>query len=324
MQTCHDLIVKHGLALQRSLAELDANHADHGSNPNPGHHSKKQPEAVDRNSRIKAVNERATLFKITSTAMINASAEFIELCQGHGRKWQKLLTNERENRQRLEDMVEQLAKQHSHLENMVRKETAEHDENKDGDGQPTVMRSKSPTSGNGLGTTINSDDDEELFEDAIDDETAICFHIPVPPTHRRTSSEESHNFKSESSSRDHDELTESEDERKKEETFNVVQRKINPEDEGQGRGEDKSFGLKKDIKVKRRSRIPDRPNISFSLWSIMKNCIGKDLSRIPIPVNFSEPLSMLQRITEDFEYADIIGKFEFFSKDSFQGETLSV
>jgi hypothetical protein len=30
--------------------------------------------------------------------------------------------------------------------------------------------------------------------------------------------------------------------------------------------------------------------------------IGKDLSRIPIPVNFSEPLSMLQRLTEDFEY----------------------
>ena len=30
--------------------------------------------------------------------------------------------------------------------------------------------------------------------------------------------------------------------------------------------------------------------------------VGKDLSRIPIPVNFSEPLSMLQRLTEDFEY----------------------
>ena len=59
--------------------------------------------------------------------MINASAEFIELCQGHGRKWQKILSNEREHRQRLEDMVEQLAKQHSHLENMVRKEIEHHD-----------------------------------------------------------------------------------------------------------------------------------------------------------------------------------------------------
>ena len=32
------------------------------------------------------------------------------------------------------------------------------------------------------------------------------------------------------------------------------------------------------------------------------------MSRIPIPVNFSEPLSMLQRITEDFEYSDILDK----------------
>ena len=40
--------------------------------------------------------------------------------------------------------------------------------------------------------------------------------------------------------------------------------------------------------------MPDKPDISFSLWSIMKNSIGKDLSKIPIPVNFSEPLSFLQ------------------------------
>lgn len=38
----------------------------------------------------------------------------------------------------------------------------------------------------------------------------------------------------------------------------------------------------------------------------MKNCIGKDLSKIPMPVNFSEPLSMLQRLTEDYEYAEIL------------------
>ena len=35
---------------------------------------------------------------------------------------------------------------------------------------------------------------------------------------------------------------------------------------------------------------------------------GKDLSRIPVPVNFSEPLSMIQRITEDFEYSEILDK----------------
>ena len=40
----------------------------------------------------------------------------------------------------------------------------------------------------------------------------------------------------------------------------------------------------------------------------MKNCIGKDLSRIPVPVNFSEPLSMLQRMSEDSQYSEILDK----------------
>ena len=48
----------------------------------------------------------------------------------------------------------------------------------------------------------------------------------------------------------------------------------------------------------RRTRIPERPNHSLNLWSILKNSIGRDLSKIPMPVNFNEPLSMLQRITE--------------------------
>ena len=56
----------------------------------------------------------------------------------------------------------------------------------------------------------------------------------------------------------------------------------------------------------RRTEILARPNASLNLWSIMKNCIGKDLSKIPLPVNFSEPLSMLQRVTEELEYSDLL------------------
>lgn len=58
----------------------------------------------------------------------------------------------------------------------------------------------------------------------------------------------------------------------------------------------------------RRTRVPDKPNYPLNLWSIMKNCIGKDLSKIPMPVNFSEPLSMLQRLVEDFEYSELLDK----------------
>nr|DBA23291.1 TPA: hypothetical protein GDO54_014219 [Pyxicephalus adspersus] len=67
---------------------------------------------------------------------------------------------------------------------------------------------------------------------------------------------------------------------------------------------------RKDVlpKKRRRSRIPDKPNYSLNLWSIMKNCIGKELSKIPMPVNFNEPLSMLQRLTEDLEYHELLDK----------------
>lgn len=62
------------------------------------------------------------------------------------------------------------------------------------------------------------------------------------------------------------------------------------------------------ISPSRRTRVPEKPNYPLNLWSIMKNCIGKDLSKIPMPVNFNEPLSMLQRLTEDYEYAHLLDK----------------
>lgn len=57
LSTCNDLIAKHGAALQRSLSELE---------------NLKLP--AESGEKIKAVNERATLFRITSNAMINVSA----------------------------------------------------------------------------------------------------------------------------------------------------------------------------------------------------------------------------------------------------------
>jgi hypothetical protein len=41
----------------------------------------------------------------------------------------------------------------------------------------------------------------------------------------------------------------------------------------------------------RRKMIPEKPNYSINLWSIMKNCIGKELSKIPMPV--SSPLCLM-------------------------------
>ncbi|KHN76445.1 Oxysterol-binding protein 1 [Toxocara canis] len=56
----------------------------------------------------------------------------------------------------------------------------------------------------------------------------------------------------------------------------------------------------------RRVSVPFRPQTSVNYLNMMKNCIGKDLSRIAMPVNFNEPLSALQRATEDLEYACLL------------------
>ncbi|CAG8465349.1 2332_t:CDS:2 [Ambispora gerdemannii] len=58
-----------------------------------------------------------------------------------------------------------------------------------------------------------------------------------------------------------------------------------------------------------RTRLPlDQKSLrpDVSLWSILKNSIGKDLSKITLPVYFNEPTSMLQRMAEDMEYSEIL------------------
>lgn len=48
----------------------------------------------------------------------------------------------------------------------------------------------------------------------------------------------------------------------------------------------------------------NRPSVS--LWSILKNNIGKDLTKISFPVSLNEPTSMLQRMAEDMTYASLL------------------
>uniref|UniRef100_M3ZPI6 Oxysterol-binding protein n=1 Tax=Xiphophorus maculatus TaxID=8083 RepID=M3ZPI6_XIPMA len=213
LSTCNELIGKHGAALQRSLSELED--------------LRGSTEGTDK---VKAVNERATLFRITSNAMINACRDFLDVAESHSRRWQKALHYEREQRHHLEETIEQLAKQHNSLERAWRE-------------NPT-----SYTEGDA------SDENEEAeFFDAMEDAPSFIT--------------------------------------------------------GASRSVDDTSGTNQmQLRRTRRSRIPDKPNYSLNLWSIMKNCIGKDLSKIPMPVNFNEPLSMLQRLTEDLEYSELLDR----------------
>uniref|UniRef100_H2ZFT6 PH domain-containing protein n=1 Tax=Ciona savignyi TaxID=51511 RepID=H2ZFT6_CIOSA len=255
LATCNDLISKHGGALQRALSDLESIENNLIS----------QNDSPALSSRIKTVNERATLFRITSTAMINACSDFLQLAQNQGKRWHKAIIHEREQRLRLEETVETLAKQHNTLERALHAGTGPprpDPSNKDDESKQT--------------NEIASDDEDE-FVDASDK----GFTTEFVKDHRKTPSTAS------SSSIDANNAS-------------VVLNTANVSDKSDP---DK-------IIRERRSRIPDKPNYSVNLWSIMKNCIGKDLSKIPMPVNFNEPLSMLQRLGEDLEYSDILDRAE--------------
>ena len=53
---------------------------------------------------------------------------------------------------------------------------------------------------------------------------------------------------------------------------------------------------------------PAQREKSHSLWSIIKEAIGKDLSKVCLPVYFNEPLSALQKSSEDLEYCELLDK----------------
>lgn len=312
LRTCHELMVRHGGSLQRSLTELEQ--------------LESPTEVVGRS---KSVNERATLFRITSNAMLNACSEYLTLAQTHGKKWQKLLQHEHDTRLRLEEMVEQLAKQHSHLEQRAIQEAGF-----------TSTKANSP----------NSEDEE--FYDA--EESATDFFVSFPGNARRvnsvrkTPSKETELDPNSITTTVRDENVSSGSEGGSEtegESHNVAVKR----DSGNRKGIERKGSERKGSERKghprlgkshkresssasdgdfsapaqsvdvsetggkrggrvRRTTIPERPNQSLNLWSFMKNCIGKELTKIPMPVNFNEPLSMLQRVTEDFEYADLLHK----------------
>lgn len=57
LQACNDLLVKKGTMLQRILNELEA----------------LEPPSAELGTKIKTVSERATLFRIAASAMVNVS-----------------------------------------------------------------------------------------------------------------------------------------------------------------------------------------------------------------------------------------------------------
>lgn len=276
MNTCNDLIEKHFANLQRALSDLEKN-----------------PEQ-DTAARSKIISERATLFKITSNAMINACHDFLELGQTQGRKWQKILQSERDKRAHLEETIETLAKQHNKLEKACR--------------EAKSLEVIKPEGGVDGGDNVSEDEENEFF-DAVDEPAfPTTVEIPGPRKHRRTPSGTSGlSLGSNEGIGGGDQEMPSSDEDMQESRVEARVVAVQSVTGGDATNQRNHHAFRRSNTGRmRRDRIPEKPNISLDLWSIIKNCIGKELSRIPMPVNVNEPLSMLQRVAEDYEYSHIL------------------
>ncbi|XP_068999061.1 oxysterol-binding protein-related protein 3 isoform X3 [Embiotoca jacksoni] len=64
------------------------------------------------------------------------------------------------------------------------------------------------------------------------------------------------------------------------------------------------------VLCQRRSCLPTpSPNNStISLWNILRNNIGKDLSKVAMPVQLNEPLNTLQRLCEELEFSELLDR----------------
>ncbi|XP_029159626.1 oxysterol-binding protein 1 isoform X3 [Nylanderia fulva] len=292
LQACNDLIFKQGAALQRALADLET----------------LEPPSPELAAKFKTVSERATLFRIAANAMISTSNDYLQLAQQQEPKWKKMLQHERDQKVRIEKMVEQLARQHSHLE-----EAAQH-------AIPSATLAGGHRPSHPAITTSPSEDEEDNaeFYDAQESDT---FTLTIPGatsnsiSHTRDRTDSQGSDDGSSSEGDPTPLPVSDSTGA--ESFLIVTDStaaqtpspVKTTDDLDNSWQTNNGGSgTRMTKRKRRLKVPDKPNYPLNLWSIMKNCIGKDLSKIPMPVNFSEPLSMLQRLTEDYEYADILDR----------------
>lgn len=73
----------------------------------------------------------------------------------------------------------------------------------------------------------------------------------------------------------------------------------------------KNLELYKSYSQKRTRLEHKRVEVNINLWTILKDAVGKDLNKFSVPVFFNEPISMLQRLCEGFQYSTLLNKASY-------------
>ncbi|KAI6241592.1 Oxysterol-binding protein [Aphelenchoides fujianensis] len=251
-------------------------------------------KTLSKHEESKSVGEKLKALKSQTEILVQASHSLVDLTKKEMKTVSRFAENEHEQRLQLQEQIETLAKQHSALERAAVSST---------NSNTNIESSrKSNRSNDRFYSSIAAyaESDEDTFHDAQErpdelyqNDDAEDFDLTVLPADR-TADNSSHQGSMVGDETDTSSRCSS-------------NRMVKLNSMGKHEVVETPFFVTTSHEIKeRRKRIPDRPQCSISLWSIMRNCIGKELTKIPMPVNFNEPLSVLQRITEDLEYADLL------------------
>lgn len=227
------------------------------------------------------IHDHAALFQSTTNAMVNTCAEFLKSTQTD--KWADIIQHQAEQREELQGIVEFLAKQQHRL---TKKAAAK---------QIISLPTATPNAPPDLLPTKKDEKDDQYF-----DATEIVWSdiILQPGTIGISESR----YITQIQKRYTDAVGSLLPSPSEASLLRLTHKNFNDPDFPDSDTNSVLHVTKKE----RRTRIAVKPLLPLNLWSFLKNCLGKDLAHVPMPVNFNEPLSMLQRLTENFEYAYLL------------------
>ena len=268
---CKDLIVKHNNTLQQAISEMEALENSFQN----------YPSALT--SKLKNVREQATLFHLSAVAMLNTCSDFVHASEMQIKPWPDLISEEQTNGEKtvVSSKVENEPLNPGTL--TVNRGSGNQGE-KTTSCQLTVPDSNAAQASSLSSASSVSFENDSLSDDGVYLDTLNTF-VSLETTNPGTTYKETEvgamkgNF-----------AKEAEVASKKKVVSNTTS---------------KRGGTSKAVR-QHRTKIPEKPEYNLNVWNTLKNSIGKDLSRIPMPVNFNEPLSFLQRLIEDIEYYQLI------------------
>ncbi|KAG6110174.1 hypothetical protein E4U13_005487 [Claviceps humidiphila] len=250
------------------------------------------------------VTQALSTYDAAIRSLTSLVGDLLRISKDRDAYWQYRLDREADLRRMWEESMQQVAREHEELE--ARMGEAEEKRRLTKKALREVMEAGGGRPG--TSTTTASKEDAETSDAAV---VADASSSPARTLGRRPTALDQLGELSDSESGDEDEFFDAVDAG----VVEVVEVAQKPHDDSaQTQNEvvvsgsvdiSSAFkGYENGIRLRLKMDSDDRPKIS--LWGILKSMIGKDMSKMTLPVSFNEPTSLLYRCGEDMEYADLL------------------